>query len=107
MMQEVEHVFTQIDEDVKNNAIVLYMKGTKLMPQCGFSSRVVDILNELGADYITRDVLQDDLLRMAIKEYSEWPTLPQLYINGEFIGGCDIVTELHKSGELKTMIESM
>lgn len=106
-MQEVEHVFTQIDEDVKNNKIVLYMKGTKLMPQCGFSARVVDILNELGADYITRDVLQDDLLRMAIKEYSEWPTLPQLYLNGEFIGGCDIVTELHKSGELKTMVENV
>jgi len=93
-----------IDEEVKKYPIILYMKGSRAMPMCGFSGRVVDILNALEADFVTRDVLEDDDLRSAIKEYSDWPTLPQLYINGEFIGGCDIVQELFRAGKLKSMI---
>ena len=81
------------------------MKGSKLMPVCGFSAQVVSLLNSLEVPYVTRNVLEDDLLRSAIKAYSDWPTIPQLYINSEFIGGCDIVTELFDSGELKKMIE--
>lgn len=80
------------------------MKGDKDMPRCGFSARVVDILNHYGVEFATRDVLKSEELRQAIKEYSDWPTLPQLYVNGEFIGGCDIVTELHQNGELKALL---
>jgi monothiol glutaredoxin len=82
------------------------MKGDKQFPQCGFSARVVQILNELEADFVTRDILQDEELRQAIKEYSEWPTLPQLYIDGEFIGGCDIVTEMFQSGDLQPLVSN-
>lgn len=98
-------IFDTIKKDIESNKVVLYMKGNKLMPQCGFSARVVDILTKLDTPFETRDVLQDDLLRQAIKEFSDWPTLPQLYINGEFIGGCDIVTELYQNGELKALLE--
>ncbi|MBP9841297.1 MAG: Grx4 family monothiol glutaredoxin [Simkaniaceae bacterium] len=94
----------QIEEDIANHPVILFMKGTKDNPMCGFSSRVVDILNDLGIEFETRDVLEDDELRSAIKEFSDWPTLPQLYINGEFIGGCDIVTELHRTGELQELL---
>ena len=94
----------KIEEDIKSNPVVLFMKGSKLMPQCGFSARVVHILNQLGVDYITRDVLQDDNLRQGIKEFSDWPTIPQLYIDGEFIGGCDIACELHETGELEKLL---
>jgi monothiol glutaredoxin len=97
----IEH----ISEDVAKYPIVLFMKGTKQAPQCGFSGQVVHILNELGAEYETRDILADPVLREAIKQFSDWPTLPQLYINGEFIGGCDIVTELYENGELKELVE--
>lgn len=96
-----------IREDIQKHPIILYMKGNRLMPQCGFSARVVHILDEHGLSYETRDVLQDDDLRQAIKEYSNWPTLPQLYVNGEFIGGCDIVSQLHESGELHKILDSL
>ncbi|MCB0046899.1 MAG: Grx4 family monothiol glutaredoxin [Caldilineaceae bacterium] len=96
----------QIDNDVKNTPVILYMKGDKDFPMCGFSARVVQILNALGAEYETRNVLEDDNLRQGIKDYSEWPTIPQLYINGEFIGGSDIAMELYQSGELRTMLDA-
>ena len=98
--ERLNEVKKQIEEDIKNNQTVLFMKGNKEMPQCGFSAQVVQILNQSGNDYITRDVLEDDHLRQAIKEYSDWPTIPQLYVNQKFIGGCDIVMELHRTGEL-------
>lgn len=94
----------QIEADIEAHPVILYMKGNKETPLCGFSSRVVDILTDLGIDFETRDVLEDDELRSAIKEFSDWPTLPQLYIDGEFIGGCDIITELHRTGELKELL---
>ena len=95
----------KIKQEIENNKIILFMKGSKLMPHCGFSARVVDILNKLGVKFETRDVLQDDALREGIKTFSNWPTLPQLYISGKFIGGCDIVTQLFEQGELKTLVE--
>ena len=94
----------EIKNDIEANKIILYMKGNKMAPQCGFSAQVVQILNHLKVEFETRDILQDDILRQAIKEYSDWPTLPQLYVNKEFIGGCDIITELFQSGELKTIV---
>jgi len=96
----------EIDLTVKDNNVVLFMKGNKMAPMCGFSAHVVQVLNQLGVDFETRDVLTDEELRIAIKEYSDWPTLPQLYVHGEFIGGCDIVNELYQSGELKKIVAS-
>ncbi len=96
---------TQIDETVKANDVVLYMKGTKAMPQCGFSSRVAGVLNYMGVDYMDVNVLADDGIRQGIKDYSDWPTIPQLYVKGEFVGGCDIITEMTLSGELDTLFE--
>ncbi|MEL0435571.1 Grx4 family monothiol glutaredoxin [Phycobacter sp. K97] len=96
---------TRIDEIVKNNDVVLYMKGTKEMPQCGFSSRVAGVLNYIGVDYTDVNVLADEEIRQGIKEYSDWPTIPQLYVKGEFVGGCDIITEMTLSGELDGMFE--
>ncbi|MEM7175240.1 MAG: Grx4 family monothiol glutaredoxin [Chlamydiota bacterium] len=97
----------EIKADIATNKVILYMKGTKSEPSCGFSSQVVTILNTLGIDYVTRNVLEDDALRTAIKEHSNWPTLPQLYIDGEFIGGCDIVTQLYESGDLTAKLEAI
>ena len=94
-----------IDNEVKNNDVVLFMKGTPDFPQCGFSGQVVQILNYLGIDYKGINVLADDDLRQGIKDYSNWPTIPQLYVKGEFVGGCDIVTEMTLSGELDTLFE--
>ena len=94
---------TQIKETVNNNDVVLFMKGTKSMPQCGFSSRVAGVLNFMGVDFADVNVLADDALRDGIKTYSDWPTIPQLYVKGEFVGGCDIITEMTLSGELDTM----
>ncbi|CUH28789.1 Monothiol glutaredoxin [Jannaschia seosinensis] len=96
---------TQIDEIVKGGDVVLFMKGTKAMPQCGFSSRVAGVLNYMGVDYRDVNVLDDADIRQGIKDYSDWPTIPQLYIKGEFVGGCDIITEMTLSGELDTMFE--
>ena len=103
-MENLAAVKEQIKQDVKNNPVVLYMKGTKEAPMCGFSAQVVYILNQLGAEFITRDVLANDALRQAVKEYADWPTLPQLYVNGEFVGGCDIVSELYQSGDLQKLL---
>ncbi|MEO0634227.1 MAG: Grx4 family monothiol glutaredoxin [Pseudomonadota bacterium] len=96
---------TQIEEMNKNNDVVLYMKGTKSMPQCGFSSRVAGVLNYMGVDYADVNVLADEGIRQGIKDFSDWPTIPQLYIKGEFVGGCDIITEMTLSGELDAMFE--
>ena len=95
---------SRIDEIVGNNDIVLFMKGTELFPQCGFSSRAVAILDHLGAPYKTVDVLQDPEIRNGIKEYSDWPTIPQLYVKGEFVGGSDIMMEMFESGELQQLV---
>ena len=94
----------RIDEIVKNNDIVLFMKGTALFPQCGFSSRAVAILDHLGVPFETVDVLQDQEVRAGIKEYSDWPTIPQLYVKGEFVGGSDIMMEMFESGELQQLV---
>ena len=90
----------QIQQTLDENDVVLFMKGTKEMPQCGFSSRVAGVLNYMNVDYRDVDVLKDADIRQGIKDFSEWPTIPQLYVKGEFVGGCDIVTEMMLSGEL-------
>ncbi|MCH4905520.1 Grx4 family monothiol glutaredoxin [Cylindrospermopsis raciborskii CHAB3438] len=95
-----------IDKLVKENKIMVFMKGTKLMPQCGFSNNVVQILNTLGVPFETFDVLSDYNVRQGIKEYSNWPTIPQVYINGEFVGGSDILIELYQKGELQQKVEA-
>jgi monothiol glutaredoxin len=95
----------RIEEIVKNNDIVLFMKGTALFPQCGFSSRAVAILDHLGVKFETVDVLQDPEIRQGIKDYSDWPTVPQLYVKGEFLGGSDIMMEMFEAGELARLVE--
>ncbi|KQI68678.1 monothiol glutaredoxin [Loktanella sp. DSM 29012] len=94
----------QIKQTVTSNDVVLFMKGTKTMPQCGFSSRVAGVLNFMGIEYTDVNVLADDGVRQGIKDYSDWPTIPQLYVKGEFVGGCDIITEMTLSGELDTLL---
>ena len=94
----------RIDETVKKNDIVLFMKGTALFPQCGFSSRAVAILDHLGVPFETVDVLQDPEIRQGIKDYSDWPTVPQLYVKGEFVGGSDIMMEMFEAGELQQLL---
>ena len=91
---------------VENNDVVLFMKGTALFPQCGFSSRAVAILDRLGVPYETVDVLQDPEIRQGIKEYSDWPTVPQLYVKGEFVGGSDIMMEMYENGELQELVKA-
>ena len=98
-------VKARIDKLVNENKIMVFMKGSKLMPQCGFSNNVVQIINTLGVPYETFDILADPEIRQGIKEYSSWPTIPQIYINGEFVGGSDIAIELYQSGELQQMVE--
>lgn len=98
-----EETHAKIDTLVKSNDVVLFMKGTPLFPQCGFSSKAVAILDHHKLKYETVDVLQDMEVRQGIKEYSEWPTIPQLYVKGEFLGGSDIMMEMHDAGELATM----
>ena len=95
----------RIDETVKSHDVVLYMKGTKTMPQCGFSSRVAGVLNYMGVEYTDVNVLEDEGIRQGIKDYSDWPTIPQLYVKGEFVGGGDIITEMTLSGELDQLFE--
>ena len=94
-----------IDDSVKNNDVFLFMKGTPDFPQCGFSGQVVQILNYLGVDYKSANVLADPALRDGIKAYTNWPTIPQLYVKGEFVGGADIVREMFQAGELQTHLE--
>ena len=95
----------KIQQMIESNSIMVFMKGTKLMPQCGFSNNVVQILNSLGVEFGTFDVLSDYEVREGIKEYSDWPTIPQVYLKGEFLGGSDILIELYNSGSLKEKIE--
>jgi monothiol glutaredoxin len=97
-------VTSRIDEIVRKSDIVLFMKGTALFPQCGFSSRAVAILDHLGVAFETVDVLQDPEIRNGIKEYSDWPTVPQLYVKGEFVGGSDIMMEMFEAGELQQLM---
>jgi len=97
-------VQAQIAEVIKNNDILLFMKGTPQMPQCGFSQRVCAILQEQDVPFAAINVLLDPSVREGIKEYSDWPTIPQLYVKGEFVGGCDIVSEMHEDGELATLL---
>lgn len=93
-----------IDKAVKSNDVVLFMKGTPTFPQCGFSSTVVQILDYLGVEYVSTNVLENAAVREGIKQYTQWPTIPQLYVKGEFIGGCDIVKEMFENGELKELL---
>jgi monothiol glutaredoxin len=97
-------VYERIESEIKANPVMLYMKGDAMFPQCGFSARVVQILTHMGVPFATANVLEDPQLREGIKQFSQWPTVPQLYVNGEFVGGCDIVTEMFQSGELGTLL---
>jgi len=94
----------RIENDIKNNKVMLYMKGTADEPQCGFSAQAVGILKEQGVEFQTFNILADEDIRQGIKEYSDWPTIPQLYVDGEFVGGCDIMMELHQNGELSKIL---
>ncbi len=96
----------RIKQDIDDNDVVLYMKGTPVFPQCGFSASVVQILTHMNVKFKGIDVLTDPALRQGVKEFSDWPTIPQLYVKGEFVGGCDIIREMFDSGELKTEMES-
>ena len=99
-------VFDRIKQDISGNDVVLYMKGTPVFPQCGFSAAVVQVLTHLGVKFKGIDVLTDPSLRQGIKEFSNWPTIPQLYVKGELVGGCDIVREMFQSGELQELLSS-
>jgi monothiol glutaredoxin len=96
--------FERIQAEIDETPVMLYMKGTAMFPQCGFSARVVQILTHLNVPFKTANVLEDMELREGIKEFSSWPTIPQLYVKGEFVGGCDIITEMYQSGELETLL---
>lgn len=98
-------IFQQIQKDINENDIVLFMKGSAVFPQCGFSAAVVQVLSQLGIPFKDVNVLDDNTLRQGIKDFSDWPTIPQLYVKGEFIGGCDIIREMHASGELQELLE--
>jgi monothiol glutaredoxin len=95
----------RIEQLVKGNDVVLFMKGTPLFPQCGFSSKAIAILDHLNVEYASVDVLQDMEIRQGIKEYSDWPTIPQLYVKGEFLGGSDIMMEMYEAGELQELVD--
>lgn len=95
----------RIEDQLKSNKITLYMKGTPDMPQCGFSAKTASILKSYGVPFASFNIFDDEDIRQGLKEYSEWPTYPQLYVNGELVGGCDIVTELHENGALKAILE--
>ena len=94
----------RIQGEISANPVMLYMKGDAMFPQCGFSARVVQILTHMGVPFQTANVLADPALREGVKQFSQWPTVPQLYVKGEFVGGCDIVTEMFQSGELETLL---
>jgi monothiol glutaredoxin len=104
-MTETNTVLDRIKSEIESAPVVLYMKGTPVFPQCGFSAQVVQILSLLGVKFKSFDVLSDDELRHGIKEFSNWPTIPQLYLKGEFVGGCDIVREMYQSGELVELLK--
>jgi monothiol glutaredoxin len=98
-------VMAEIEQEIRDNRILIYMKGTPVFPQCGFSAATIDVFRELGRPFHTVDVLASPEKRDAIKRYSAWPTIPQVYVNGKFIGGCDIVRELHERGELAPLLD--
>lgn len=100
-----DDVLGKIDSQVKQNRVMVYMKGTPNFPQCGFSAHTVEILRSYGADFESVDVLADPSVREGVKRYSNWPTIPQVYIDGQFVGGCDIIHELHERGELAAMLQ--
>ena len=104
-MTQDNPVFARIRNDVESHPVVLYMKGTPVFPQCGFSAQVVQVLSHIGVKFKAFNVLEDDELRQGIKEFSNWPTIPQLYVRGELVGGCDIVREMYQSGELQKLLE--
>ena len=104
MSTTLEDSLAKIKETVTSNKVVLYMKGTPHAPMCGFSAQVVNILDHLGVEFLGQNILEDEGIRQAIKVYADWPTLPQLYIDGELVGGCDITTEMFQSGELQTWL---
>ena len=97
-------IFDQIRKEINDNDVVLFMKGTSVFPQCGFSAALVQILSQMGVSFKDINVLEDNVIREAIKEFTQWPTIPQLYVKGEFIGGCDIVREMHENGELQALM---
>ncbi len=99
-----EAIFDQIKKDLSENDVVLYMKGTPVFPQCGFSAAVVQVLGKLGVEFKGINILEDADLRQGIKDFASWPTIPQLYVKGEFVGGCDIVREMAESGELQALL---
>ena len=105
-MNNNDHVSQNIENEINSNEVMLFMKGTPVFPQCGFSARVVDILTKVGVKFATVNVLESDEMREGIKKYSNWPTIPQLYVKKEFIGGCDIVTEMFESGELLELLNT-
>ena len=100
-----EQVFDRIKDDISTNPVVLYMKGTPVFPQCGFSAGVVQVLSRLGVKFKGIDVLADPSIRQGIKEFAQWPTIPQLYVKGEFVGGSDIMMEMYRSGELQKVLQ--
>ena len=99
-----QNVVERIEQDIKGNDVVLYMKGTPVFPQCGFSAAVVQVLSTVGVKFKGVNILEDPGLRQGLKDYSNWPTFPQLYVKGELVGGCDIVREMYESGELQTLL---
>ena len=102
----MDNVKDRIETDIKSNDVVLYMKGTPVFPQCGFSAAVVQVLTHMGVKFKGINVLEDPEIRNGIKEYANWPTIPQLYVKGEFVGGCDIVREMYQTGELAEMLQT-
>ena len=105
-MNNVDHVSQNIENEIKSNDVVLFMKGTPTFPMCGFSAATVEVLNKIGVKFESVNVLESDEMREGIKKYSNWPTIPQLYVKEEFIGGCDIVREMFESGELLELLNT-
>ena len=105
-MTNIDHVSQNIENEINSNDVILFMKGTPVFPQCGFSARVVDILTKVGVKFGSVNVLESDEMREGIKKYSNWPTIPQLYVKEEFVGGCDIVKEMYETGELMELFNS-
>jgi len=104
---KMANVKEQIEKDIKENKVMIYMKGTQDSPQCGFSAQSVNILKSYNIPFQAKNVLEDPQLRQGIKDFTDWPTIPQVFINGEFVGGCDILTEMHQKGELKRLLEGI
>ena len=105
-MNNNDHVSQNIENEINSNDVMLFMKGTPVFPQCGFSAATVGVLNQLGVKFSSVNVLENDDIRQGIKDYANWPTIPQLYVKGEFVGGCDIIREMYESGELSDLIIS-